>query len=56
MQKTKQLLDYSATHPNALINFRASDMVLTGHSDVSYLSEYGTRIRRGGNFFVTDES
>ena len=39
MQRVKQLLDYAAAHPNAIITYRASEMVLYGHSDASYLSE-----------------
>ena len=39
MQKVKKILDYAATHPDAIITYRASDMVLVGHSDASYLSE-----------------
>ena len=38
IQKAKQLLDYSATHPDEIITYHASDMVLAGHSDTSYLS------------------
>jgi len=34
-----QLLDYPATHPDAIITYQASDMVLAGHSNASYLSE-----------------
>ena len=34
-----QPLDYSATHPDAIITYRYSDMVLDGHIDASYLSE-----------------
>ena len=39
MKKAKQLLDYAATYPNEIITYRAGDMVITGHSDASYLSE-----------------
>jgi hypothetical protein len=43
MQNTKKLvhhlLDYAATHPDIIITYRASDMVLAGHSNASYLSE-----------------
>ena len=39
MQKVKQFLDYAATHPYAIITYRASDTVLATHSDASYLSE-----------------
>jgi hypothetical protein len=34
-----QLLDYAATYPDAITTYRASSMVLAGHSDASYLSE-----------------
>ena len=37
--KIKQFLDYAATHPDAIVTYNASDMVLAGHSDASYLSE-----------------
>jgi hypothetical protein len=39
MTKTKQLLDYLATHPNAMVRFHASDMILNIHLDASYLLE-----------------
>ena len=39
MMKVKQLLDYAATHPDAIVTYNASDMVLAAHSDASYLSE-----------------
>ncbi len=39
MAKAKQLLDYLAMHPDAIIWLQASDMILNVHSDVSYLSE-----------------
>jgi hypothetical protein len=47
-----QLLDYCATHPNAKIRFRASDMILNIHSDASYLNEPEARSRVGGHFFL----
>ncbi len=39
MIKVKQFLDYASTHPDAIVTYQASDMVLTGHSDASFLSE-----------------
>lgn len=48
-----QLLDYVATHPNATVRFLASDMILTVHSDASYLSEANARSRAGGHFFLS---
>ena len=56
LQKAKQLLDYAATHPDAIITYRASDMVLAGHSDASYLSESKARSRAGGHFFLAADT
>jgi hypothetical protein len=39
MKKIKQFLDFAATHPDAVVTYHASDMVLAGHSNTSYLSE-----------------
>jgi len=39
MKKTTQFLDYAASHPDAIITYKASKMVLAMHSDASYLSE-----------------
>ncbi len=52
MAKAKQLLDYLATHPNATIRFRASDMVLNVHSDASYLSKTKVHSCACGHFFM----
>ena len=40
LKKIKQfLLNYAATNPNAIIMYRASDIILTAYSDTSYLSK-----------------
>jgi hypothetical protein len=52
MAKANQLLDYLATHPDAIIRFRASDMILNVHSDASYLSETKAHSRACGHFFM----
>ncbi len=39
MVKVKQFLDYAFTHPDAIVTYQASDIVLAAHSDASYLSE-----------------
>ena len=39
MKKCKKFLNYAATHPDAVLTYRASDMVLACHSDASYLIE-----------------
>eukprot|EP00804_Cyclotella_cryptica_P000699 CCRYP_000983-RA/>CCRYP_000983-RA protein AED:0.36 eAED:0.37 QI:0/0/0/1/1/1/5/0/509 len=46
------LLDYCASHPNAIVRFTASDMILNIHSDASYLSETKARSRIAGHFFL----
>jgi hypothetical protein len=47
-----QVLDYFGTHPDAKIQFRASDMVLNIHSDASYLTERNGRSRACRQFFM----
>jgi hypothetical protein len=39
MIKVKQFLDYAFTHPDAIVTYQTSDIVLAAHSDASYLSE-----------------
>jgi hypothetical protein len=53
---TNQMLDYLATHPDATIRYRASDMILNIHSDASYLSVSNARSRLGGLFFLGNKS
>ncbi len=38
MTRCKQFLTYAATHQDATITYKRSDMVLVVHSDASYLS------------------
>ena len=52
MEKTKQLLDYIATNPDATIRFHASDIILNIHSDASYLSAANAHSRACGHFFM----
>jgi hypothetical protein len=56
LQHTKQLLDYIATQDDAVLTYNASDMVLTIHSNVSYLSKPGARSRAGGHFFLSSNA
>ena len=56
MKKVKQLLDYAATNPDAIITYQASNMVLAAHSDASYLSETQARSRAGGHFFMSSNT
>ena len=55
MRKIKQLLDYAATHPDASVTYRSSNMVLAAHSDASYLLETNSRSRAGGHFFMASD-
>ena len=41
-----------ATHPDAIIRYYPSDMVLNVHSDASYLTAPKARSRAGGHFFL----
>jgi len=47
------LLNYVATHPEGIIKFFASDMVLYNHTDASYLSEANARSRAAGVFWLS---
>ena len=46
-----QFLDYMWTQPDIKIRYRASDMILTVHSDTSYLSDPRARSQASGYFF-----
>jgi len=52
MKKCKQFLDFAASQEEAILTFRASDMVLAIHSNASYLSEPKSRSRAGGHHFL----
>ena len=45
LTRVQQVLDYMASHPNAVVIFYASDRILNLHSDASYLSEGQGRSR-----------
>ena len=48
------LLNYAATHPDAVIRYHASGMVLYIHSDGSYLSAPNSRSQASGHHFLSD--
>ena len=52
MERVNTFLDYMATHPDAIIRYYPSDMVLNVHSDASYLTAPKARSRAGGHFFL----
>ena len=56
MTKLTTLLNYCATYPDAIIRYRASDMILHIVSDASYLSASGSRSRLGGYFFLSNST
>ena len=47
-----KLIDYFATHPDAILRYKASGMMLRAHSDASYLSELQCRSRSVGFFYM----
>ena len=51
-----QLLDYCATHPNSILHFTRSSMILRIYSDTSYLSVTKARSRATGFFYLSDKS
>ncbi len=52
MKWVNHFLDYMWMHPDAIIRYRASDMILNVHSDASYLSAPKAGSRAGGYFFL----
>ncbi len=52
MERVNHFLDYMWTHPDAIIWYHASDMILNVHSDASYLSAPKACSRAGGYFFL----
>ena len=48
----KQFLDFMSTQEDAVLTYQASDMVLTIHSDMSYLSKPKPRSRAGGHMYM----
>jgi hypothetical protein len=49
-----QLLDYAATHPDAIFLFCSITMILSVHGDASYLSEAKAHSHAGGLFFLSE--
>ena len=54
-RRKNQFLDYVATHPNAILKYKASGMHLWAHTDASYLSETKARSRAGGFYYLSDK-
>jgi hypothetical protein len=56
IQALTQFLNYAASHPDAIIRYRASDMILSVESDCSYLSEPKARSRWAGFHFLGEHN
>ena len=54
-KKIKTFLDYATSHPNTIVTYRESKMILAAHSDASYLSEREARSRAGEHFFLSED-
>ena len=54
-KRANQLIDYLVSQEEAVLTFRASNMVLAVHSDASYLSETKARSCAGGHFFLSND-
>ena len=52
MQKVKQYLNYAATHPDVIVTYRESDMILATHSNASYLSKTNAISCVGEHFYM----
>ena len=48
----EHFLNYCATHLDAIVRYKASDMQLWIHSDASYLTEPEGKSRYGGHHFL----
>jgi hypothetical protein len=55
MTRSTQFLDYTATHQDAIITYKKSDMVLVVPSNASYLSKPKARSRAGCHFFLSSD-
>ena len=55
LKKARKFMDYAATHPDAVLTYRSSDMCLAVHSDASYLNKSKARSRAGGHFFLASD-
>ncbi len=53
-ESCQQLLNYVATHPNAGICYKACNMILAVHTNVSYLLEQNGKIHASAHFYLTN--
>ena len=50
----QMILDYCATYPKDGITYRASDMILSGHSDAGFNNESRSRSRAEARIFLSE--
>ena len=55
MLNIKFFLDYAASNQDAIITYRASNMVLAMHSNASYLNKPKAQSCAGGHFFMSSD-
>ena len=55
MEALTKLLNYCTSHPNATVQYHASNMILWTDSDASYLSAPKGRSQMGGFHFLSDK-
>jgi hypothetical protein len=55
MEQCLQFLDYAATQDNAILTYKASDMILAIHSNASYLSEPKAQSQADGHMFMAGD-
>jgi hypothetical protein len=56
MTNVKQLFDYVSTQEEAIITYKASDMILSVHSDAGYCNKKKARSRAGGHFYLSNNN
>jgi hypothetical protein len=56
MKQVPQFVDYASTHPDAIVTYHASNMVLAGHNNASYLSKSKAHSWAGGHFFMSSNT
>ena len=54
IKKTKILMDFAATQPDAVVSVYSSDMCLHIHSDSTYLVHTKARSRASGHYYLSD--
>jgi hypothetical protein len=55
MKAITKLLNYCATHPDAVVRYYSSDMILWIESDASYLSKTKARSRAAGYHYLRNK-